>query len=169
MGADAELPSPIRNARHRVTLERTFEARIEDVWDLWTTKEGIESWWGPEGFTVSVRNLDLRPGGQMEYSMTANDPDQIEFMRKAGMPVTNQHRLTFTEVVPRERLAYDQMADFIPGVKPYEVATVVEFEVGPQGVKMALTFDAMHDDYWTEMATRGWESELDKLASALRA
>jgi uncharacterized protein YndB with AHSA1/START domain len=162
------LSSPIRNARRRVTLERTFDAPIGDVWDLWTTKEGIESWWGPEGFTVSVHRLDLRPGGQMEYSMTATAPDQIEFMKKAGMPVTNHHRVTFTEVVPRERLAYDHVADFIPGVKPYEVATLVEFEVGPQGVKMALTFDAMHDDHWTEMATLGWESELNKLATALK-
>jgi uncharacterized protein YndB with AHSA1/START domain len=139
------------------------------VWDLWTTKEGIESWWGPDGFSVSVHSLDLRPGGLMEYSMTANGPDQIEFLKKAGMPVSNQHRLTFTEVVPLQRLAYDQMADFIPGVTPYEVATLVEFEVGHQGVKMALTFDAMHDDHWTEMATLGWNSELDKLAAALKA
>lgn len=163
------MSSPIRNARRRVTLERTFDARVEDVWDLWTTKAGIESWWGPEGFTVSVHSLDLRPGGVIEYSMTANAPDQIEFLKKAGMPVSNQHRLTFTEVVPLERLAYDQLADFIPGVKPYEVATLVELEVGPRGVKMALTFDAMHDDYWTEMATMGWNSELDKLATALKA
>jgi hypothetical protein len=28
---------------------------------------------------------------------------------------------------------------------------------------MRLTFDAMHDQHWTEMATRGWEMELDKL------
>ena len=35
-----------RNAR--ITIERTYRASVEDVWDLWTTKEGIESWWGPE-------------------------------------------------------------------------------------------------------------------------
>jgi uncharacterized protein YndB with AHSA1/START domain len=135
---------------------------------MWTTREGIESWWGPEGFRVSVRTLDLRPGGHMNYAMTATEPDQIEFLKKAGMPITSEHRLTFTEIVPQQRLAYDHVADFIPGVKPYDMATLVEFEVGPQGAKMTLTFDAMHDDHWTEMATMGWQSELDKLATALR-
>jgi uncharacterized protein YndB with AHSA1/START domain len=28
--------------RQRVRLERTYRADIQDVWDLWTTKEGIE-------------------------------------------------------------------------------------------------------------------------------
>jgi uncharacterized protein YndB with AHSA1/START domain len=34
-------------SKPRITIERTYLARIEDVWALWTTKEGLESWWGP--------------------------------------------------------------------------------------------------------------------------
>jgi hypothetical protein len=30
-----------------------------------------------------------------------------------------------------------------------------------------LTFDAMHDEHWTKMATMGWQNELEKLARAL--
>src|SRR5207344_676779 len=37
-------------SRRMITIERTFNAAIEDVWALWTTADGIESWWGPEGF-----------------------------------------------------------------------------------------------------------------------
>ena len=40
--------------RRRVRLERTYDATLDDVWDLWTTKEGIESWWGPPGFKVET-------------------------------------------------------------------------------------------------------------------
>lgn len=155
--------------RREVTLERTFSAAIEDVWDLWTTKPGIESWWGPDGFVVEVLDLDLRPGGDMRYAMTATAPDQIEFLKKAGMPVTNQHRLTYTEIVPGRRLAYTHLADFIPGVETYEVATTVEFEHVPHGVRMVLTFDAMHDEHWTRLAVMGWENELGKLAKLLEA
>ena len=36
---------------HKIVIERTYEASIEDIWELWTTREGIESWWGPEGFS----------------------------------------------------------------------------------------------------------------------
>jgi len=105
-------------ARRKITLERSFNASLEEVWDLWTTKEGIESWWGPEGFSVQVRNLDLRPGGDLVYAMTATDPEQIEFMKKAGMPLTTESRAVYSDVIPRRHLAYTQGADFIPNVKP---------------------------------------------------
>ena len=50
--------------------------------------------------------------------MTATAPAQIEFITKAGLPLTTEARLTYTEVVPQRRLAYVHVADFIPGVKP---------------------------------------------------
>ena len=93
-------------ARRKVTLERTFKASIEEVWDLWATQEGIESWWGPDGFAVTVHKLDLRPGGELVYAMTAVASDQIEFMKKAGMPLTTESRVTYTDVIPPRRLAY---------------------------------------------------------------
>jgi uncharacterized protein YndB with AHSA1/START domain len=153
--------------RKRISLERVYQADVQDVWDLWTTKEGIESWWGPGGFAVTVRKLDLRPGGELLYVMTAIDPPQVEFMKKAGMPLSHDARITFTEIVPRRRLAYIHLADFIPGVDPYDVATVVELHPSERGVRMVLTFDAMHDEEWTRRATMGWESELSKLEALL--
>lgn len=153
--------------KKRVTLERVYRADIRDVWELWTTKDGIESWWGPGGFAVTVRKLDLRPGGELLYAMTAVAPPQVEFMKKAGMPLTQECRITFTEIVPLQRLAYVHLTDFIPGVEPYDVATVVELQRTPDGVRMVLTFDAMHNDEWTNRATMGWEGELGKLAALL--
>jgi uncharacterized protein YndB with AHSA1/START domain len=157
------------DAKRRITIERTYQASIEDVWDLWTTKDGIESWWGPEGFTVKVRKLDLRPGGALEYAMTATALEQIEFMKGAGMPLTTEARLIYKEVAPRRRLAYEHLADFIPGVEPYTVASIVELQPGAQGVRMVLTFDPMHDEQWTQRMVMGWESQLGKLAKALAA
>jgi uncharacterized protein YndB with AHSA1/START domain len=161
------MPGLPQKAPGKVRLERRFHADIADVWDLWTTKDGIESWWGPEGFIVQVRELDLRVGGELVYTMIATDPDQIDFLKKAGMPVSNEQRLVYDEVVPRRRLAYRHAADFIPGVEPYEVMTTVEFESDPQAVRMVLTFDAMHDEQWTRLAVMGWESQLGKLAKLL--
>ena len=155
-------------ARRRITIERSFQAPVEEVWKLWTTKEGIESWWGPDGFEVKVRRLDVRLGGELLYAMTATAPEQIGFLKKAGMAQTTESLVTYTDVVPLKRLAFTQMADFIPGVTPYEVATTVELETVPQGVRLVLTVDAMHDEYWTKMAVMGWENELDKLGRMLR-
>ncbi|MEP7105862.1 MAG: SRPBCC domain-containing protein [Chloroflexota bacterium] len=156
-------------ARKRVTLERTFEARLEDVWELWTTREGIESWWGPEGFRVEVRALDLRPGGYLDYAMTATEADQIDFLKKAGMPISTEHRNTFTEVDAQRRLVYTSSVDFVPGVSPYEVTTSVELEEKDGGVRLLLTLDAMHDAHWTGLMKAGWESELGKLGGVLAA
>ena len=155
--------------RAKLTIERTFDASINDVWELWTTREGIESWWGPEGFLVTVRHLDLRSGGELAYAMTATGPEQADYMKKAGMQVTTEHRIIYTEVVPRRRIAYKDIADFIPGVEPYEVQTVVEFHETSQGVHVLLTFDRMHDEQWTRMAVMGRESELDRLEKLLAA
>jgi uncharacterized protein YndB with AHSA1/START domain len=158
-----------QHARRKISLERVLNARVEEVWELWTTASGIESWWGPEGFEVKVHRLDFRPHGELTYAMTATAPDQIDFLKKAGMPLTQEARVTYTEVVPLKRFAFTQIADFIPNVKPYDVAMTVEFETLPQGVRMVLTLDAMHDEHWTRLAVMGWESELGKLAALLKA
>ena len=157
----------LRPARRSVTLERFFATTIDEAWELWTTGEGIEAWWGPDGFEVKVRTLDLRPGGEMAYVMTATGPDQVDFMRKAGMPLATETRLTFNEVDPPRRLAYNHLADFVPGVEPYLVATEVDLEATDTGVRMLLTIAAMHDQEWTDRAVMGWESQLDKLATLL--
>jgi len=156
-------------SKRKITIERTYQASIEDVWDLWTTRKGIESWWGPEGFTVKVVEIDLRAGGELHYTMTATGAAQMDFMKRARMPLTTEHRATYTEVIPERRLAYTLSADFIPDVQPYDVATLVELHRTAQGVRMVLTFDAMHDEVWTQRAIMGRESELAKLANALAA
>lgn len=152
-----------------IKIVRTYQASIADVWDLWTTKKGIESWWGPEGFAVKVRMLDLRVDGTLKYAMIAVGEDQIQFMNNAGMPLTTEATVTYTEVSPRKRLSYVHLADFIPGVDPYGVITVIEFKTIGAKVRMTLQFQAMHDDEWTDRQTMGWRSELGKLGRVIKA
>jgi uncharacterized protein YndB with AHSA1/START domain len=156
-------PAPAR----RLVLERAYQASLETVWELWTTPEGIEAWWGPSGFEVKVRKLDLRPGGKLLYAMTATAPAQVDFVKGAGIPVTVEMHITYTQVVPQRRLTFTHRTDFIPGVAPYEIATAVDLYSSDQRVRMVLTFDAMHDEEWTRRTVMGWESELGKLAKVL--
>ena len=159
-------PTP---ARARFSIERTYAASIDEAWTLWTTKAGIESWWGPEGFNVAVTSLDLRPGGELVYLMTATAPEQVAFMKRAGMPISTECRVTYTEVSPPGRLAYKTLTNFVPDVTPYEVDTVVELQATADGVKLTVTFDAMHDDLWTERARAGHESQMRKLDGLMAA
>jgi uncharacterized protein YndB with AHSA1/START domain len=158
-----------RPERRRVTMERTFRASLAEVWELWTTKEGIESWWGPDGFHVVVQRLELRPGGVLEYTMNADGEEQIAALKQAGMPASHLARLTFEEIVPEKRLAYQHAADFIPGVEPYDVAYLVELFAQGEEVRMVVSFEAMHEERWTGMAKAGWEQEFGKLQRLLES
>ena len=157
------------SARAQFSIKRTYAASIHEAWALWTTKAGIESWWGPEGFDVTVTSLDLRPGGELVYLMTATAPEQVAFMKQAGMPLSSPTRAFFTEVAPTRRLGFTCIVDFVPGVESYEAATLVELTARGRQTDLVLTLEAMHDEQWTNMAVMGWEQELGKLATALSA
>ncbi len=55
--------------RPKLTLERTYEATPEEIWELWTSRDGIETLLPPDGFKVEVSKHDLRPGGDLVYVM----------------------------------------------------------------------------------------------------
>jgi len=169
MPTKAKGPTSASASRPKIRLERTFQVSAKEVWELWTTKEGLESWWGPEGFTTTVHRLDLRPGGEFEYAMTATRSDLIEGMKAAGLPLTSVAHGTYTEVTRPRRLAYTTLVDFIHGVASYEVAAVVEILPVGRGVRMVVTEDAMHDELWTERSTMGMNSSLDRLAKVLES
>jgi hypothetical protein len=84
------------------------------------------------------------------------------------MPLVTHSRKTFTEVEPPRRLAYNSVADFIPGVEPYEFLTVVELTPSSEeGVSVVTTVDSMHDQVWTERLLAGRANELDHLAAVV--
>jgi uncharacterized protein YndB with AHSA1/START domain len=147
-----------------ITLERIYDSPIEEIWALWTTREGIESWWGPDGFSVSVDRIDVRPGGELRYTMTATGPEEVAFLARAGMPRSQQLTATYLDVQAPYRLAYSNRVDFIPGHGAYDVEALVELTPGTDGhVRMTLTLEAMHNDEWTNRAVAGWQNELDNL------
>ena len=155
--------------RKQITMERTFVATLEEVWDLWTTKEGIESWWGPPGFEVVVNQIELRVGGALEYVMSAVGAEQIAFMKQANQPLSMTLKARYTLVNPKRVAAWMNLADFIPGVEPYEVETRLEHT--PEGrdtTRVDLHLDAMHNEFYTQMAQQGWEAELGKLDEVIR-
>ena len=155
--------------RKQITMERTFQATLDEVWELWTTKEGIESWWGPEGFETRVTTLELRVGGTLEYSFTAVGPDQIRFMQEAQQPLIQNMKARYTLVQPKTAAAWQSLVEFIPGVTPYEVESRFDLEARGKQVHMKLRFDAMHDDRFTQLAEMGWKEELGKLERRLAA
>ena len=134
------------------TIERTWKAPIALVWELWTTPDGLASWWCPRGYQVDVHHLDLRVGGGFSYTMRPEDGG-------AG-----GHRIdsTFTEVEAPRRLAYD--SPFGDAV----MTTAVTFSEQADGVRMVLEISATKAGMLGG-AMKGWASTLERLEQLLAA
>jgi uncharacterized protein YndB with AHSA1/START domain len=151
------------NQRPKIVIERTYRASLDDVWSLWTTKEGFESWWGPQGFRADVHELEARVGGVLRYDMVADTPEMKAAMQKMGQPTSHGVTSRFAELVPRERLVLRSVIDFLPGVAPYESNVSVAFSATGDRVRMVVTLDGMHDEQFTKMQQEGFTSQLTKL------
>lgn len=147
----------------KLVIERTYRASIDDVWDLWTTKEGFQSWWGPQGFRADVHELDAREGGALRYDMVADSAEAIASMLKMGAETSHAVHARFVEVKVRERLVIRNVIDFIPNVPAYENDIEVELTSTGDRVTMRVTLNGMHDDHMTEMQKQGFTSQLGKL------
>jgi uncharacterized protein YndB with AHSA1/START domain len=157
-------PAPSPDA---VRLERTYHVPVDLVWELLTTPAGLEEWFAPDGFQTRVKQLELRPGGQLRYSMTATAPEQVAFMRDTGNPLSVELLKTFTEVAPPARLAYLSVIDFVPGHEPYEHLTTVDIEPAGDRVSVVMTIDPLHDETWTQQYRAHRGNELDNLEEAI--
>jgi uncharacterized protein YndB with AHSA1/START domain len=164
-GSVISEPTPSPNATR---LERTYEAPAELIWELWTTAAGLDEWWAPDGFETRVTELELRPGGQLRYTMTATGPEQIAFVRSIGSPISSDFRKTFVELAQPTRLAYLSLIDFVPGHEPYEHLTTVDIEAARDRTNVVMTLDPLHDETWTQEYCEHRRTELDKLEAAIR-
>ncbi len=72
---------------------RVFDAPRRLVWDVWTSPEHLPHWLlGPEGWTMPICEVDLRPGGA--WRMVWRQADGTEMEMKG----------IYREVVPPERV-----------------------------------------------------------------
>jgi uncharacterized protein YndB with AHSA1/START domain len=150
-------------SRSSTVIERTYRTRVEELWALWTTKEGFESWWGPEGCRVEVHTIEAREGGALHYDMIAVDATEIAAMKQLGLATSTSVRARFTELKPHRRLMLTEVIDFVPGVKPYESTIAVDFFPAGDRVRMVTTLEPMHNEEFTQTAIMVYTGQLDDL------
>jgi uncharacterized protein YndB with AHSA1/START domain len=149
--------------RSSTVIERTFRARVEDLWALWTTKEGFESWWGSEGSPVKVRTIEPWEGGALHYDMTAVVPEDIVTRKQLGLPPSSSVCARFTEFRQNQRLILAHVVDFVPGIEPYEQLIAVDFFPTGDSVRMVTTIAPMHSDEFTQTSVRVFMGQLKRL------
>lgn len=150
---------------HFMAANLAIPADAHELWSLWTTKEGFESWWGPEQFRADVHVIEARTGGALEYDMVADTPEAIAAMEGMNAPTVQPCRGTFDVFEPQNRLVLTQVVDFFPGIAPYDSTIAVAFFPLEGGrVRMVVTLSQMHDAGTTVMQQKGFTSQLSKLA-----
>jgi uncharacterized protein YndB with AHSA1/START domain len=143
-------------------IERTFEAPVALVWQLWTDPEHFKAWYGPEGASIPTATMDVRVGGSRRVCMevhSPNGPMQLWF--------TGEYR----EVVENRRLVYtESMSDEHSSVPAADADTHgatevrVDFEDLGRRTRMTLVHAGIPQD---SPGAAGWEMALDQLATQL--
>ncbi len=151
-----------------ISLTRTFDAPVEQVWDHWTDPMQYMCWWGPKDFTAPYVKFDLRPGGK--YLSSMRGPDGKEYW-DAGK---------FEEIDELKRIIYtDTWADEngnpvppsyygFPGDMPVEMAVQVNLENIDGKTRLTLEHCGFPGGDMTDQAKEGWNQSFDKLADCLR-
>ena len=81
-------------AGREIVITRVFDAPRELVWDAWTDPEQVVQWWGPKGFTTTIQEMNVTPGGVWRHTM--HGPDGAEYPNKS----------VFIEVVKPKRIVF---------------------------------------------------------------
>lgn len=99
MSAVQTSPAESATADREIVLSRDFDAPRELVFQAYTDPRHTANWWGPDGFTNTVHEMDVRPGGMWRFIM--HGPDGKDW----------SNRVTYREVTGPERLVYDHGDD----------------------------------------------------------
>jgi uncharacterized protein YndB with AHSA1/START domain len=148
-----------------VVIERTFDAPVALMWQLWTDPEHFKAWYGPTGASIPVAKMDVRVGGSRLVGMevqTPNGPMQMWFTGEYLEVVENQ-RLVFTESMADEDGNVVSPASMgMPGNHPATTEVRVELQdIGGQ-TRMIMTHVGIPTD---SPGAAGWVMAFDKLAA----
>jgi uncharacterized protein YndB with AHSA1/START domain len=142
-----------------IVMRRLFNAPRSLVFDCWTRPELLSRWYGgPDGWTLTVCEVDLRPGGA--YRFVARDTGGME-MGWGGV---------YQEVVPPERLVATEAFDehWYPGEAL--ITTVFEEREGKTLFTTTLLYESRdaRDAVLKSPMESGFGASLDRLDALLQ-
>jgi uncharacterized protein YndB with AHSA1/START domain len=152
--------SPAESSADReIVLTRILDAPRELVWEAITSPKRVVNWWGPLGFSITIEEMDVRPGGVWKHTM--HGPDGTDYPGKS----------VFKEVVKPERLVFTH-AGGKKGEPGAHFESTWTFEA--QGAKTKLTLRMLFDsaaardlNVKTYKSIEGGNQTLDRLAAYL--
>ncbi len=140
-------------ADREITATRVFDAPRDLVWKAWTDPNQIARWWGPRGFTNTIQEMDVRPGGVWRFIM--HGPDGTDY----------QNKVIYRQIVKPERIVYSHVSG------PLFESTVTFAEQGDKTrvtVRMLFESAALRDKTAKEFgAVEGLQQTLGRLEEEL--
>lgn len=107
---------------------RLVNAPKELVWEVWTQPEHVKQWWGPDGFTNTIHEMEVKPGGVWRFMM--HGPNGMDFPNK----------IVFTEVIKPERLTYTHTSDDDNNPTLFHTTVTFEEQNGKTNITMKAIF-----------------------------
>ena len=138
---------------------REFDAPRDLVFAAFTDPKHLAQWWGPNGFTNPLCELDVRPGGAMKIHMRA--PNDVVYPMKG----------IFEEIDEPNRLVFVSSALDEKGNSMFDILNTVIF--AEQGGKTVLTLQARilkasaQAPQYLQGMRAGWTQSLDRLGAHL--
>jgi uncharacterized protein YndB with AHSA1/START domain len=140
-----------------IVLTRVLDAPPAVVFAAWTDGRHIGRWWGPRGFTTTVHEMDVRPGGVARYLM--HGPDGVDY----------PNRIDYIEVQKPDRLLYDHGSDDRNDPERFRVTVTFAAQGGKTKLTLRSVFlsKKVRDDKIEFGAVQGGNETLDRLGEYL--
>jgi uncharacterized protein YndB with AHSA1/START domain len=81
-----------------VLSNRIITAPVSAVYHFFANPTLLKTWWGPEGFTNTIHEFELKPGGR--WVLTMHGPEKGNY----------ENSSVFTEVVPNQLVAWTRLS-----------------------------------------------------------
>jgi uncharacterized protein YndB with AHSA1/START domain len=142
--------------KRELVMTRTFDAPRTLVYEAWTERQHLERWQGaPQGFTVTVEQSDIRPGGAFRICMRS--PEGVDHWVQG----------VYREVVAPERLVFTHT--WLDDERKPTTETLVTSTFADRDGKTELTL--RQSGFKSEESRAGheggWASTFDRLAEYL--
>jgi uncharacterized protein YndB with AHSA1/START domain len=127
MSAENLKTKTSETADRELVISRTLNAPRELVYEAWTQPKHIAQWWGPNGFTNTIHEMEVKHGGVWRFMMHGPNGDNYP------------NKIVFIEVVRYERLVYTHGSD--EDTDPNQFHVTVTFEA--LGKKTVITMKSI--------------------------
>lgn len=170
----AEYLAEEKDHRDIFVINRTFNASIETVFEVWTNPEHFSQWLPPTGMTMKFLKADIRPGGSTFYSMT-NGADLTMYGTAKYLEINKPNFLKYTQEFSDKdgNISRHPMAPTWPAVM---MTTVQLTEEAPNQTRVTVRWEVVGEATAAEMQTfkdgragmtQGWGGSFDKLEEYL--